>query len=261
MEEEARAAREEQRRQAAVREVLSLQRALEEINAKVASTRVENNALLVENENLAAYIDSLMKSISEMGAMITTDKHSPGLRSRLLNAGRKRTVRVNEHVGELKREDSIPRMSNLLPDTSVAAPLQTLPGCGTGNFPSMLQRAIPPPPPPAADVPDGAQRAIPPPPPRPADVPDGAQQAVPPPPPRPADVPDGTQQAIPPPPPRPADVPDGAQWAIPPPPPRPADVPDGTKQAIPPPPPRPADVPDGAQWSPAGYPSPSSPPC
>ena len=118
------------RRLAVVQEVISLQRALEgqprawppvdtplasdscprpaEINSKVASTRAGNSALVTENENLAAYIDSLMDNISGMGALITADtmtvRDSPSLRGRLLGGGRRRAVKVNERVGELARK-------------------------------------------------------------------------------------------------------------------------------------------------------------
>ncbi|KAL3900228.1 MAG: hypothetical protein SGPRY_012499 [Prymnesium sp.] len=80
-----------------------------EINIKVANTRAENHSLMQENENLSEYIDSLMTNISGMGALITTDNSTPSLRNRLLHSGRKRTVRVNAHVGELKRADSVLR--------------------------------------------------------------------------------------------------------------------------------------------------------
>ena len=89
--------REEKRRQNVVDEVISLQRALEgacpcctlgktialplmilacfaEINSKVASTRAENNGLIQENENLSAYIDSLMTSISGSSRLFTTHR-------------------------------------------------------------------------------------------------------------------------------------------------------------------------------------------
>ena len=89
--------REEKRRQNVVDEVISLQRALEgpcpcctlgktialplmilacfaEINSKVASTRAENNGLIQENENLSAYIDSLMTSISGSSRLFTAHR-------------------------------------------------------------------------------------------------------------------------------------------------------------------------------------------
>ena len=140
------AAREAQRASDAVRrrelaaEVQGLQRALEELNAKVSSVRNENvslaqvretsaslahgEAVLVvrrlhghptddlhvcqsltqENDALSSYIDSLMSSVSAMGSKIAAEKKggSPGLLKRLSSARRSKVVRVDGNTGELQ---------------------------------------------------------------------------------------------------------------------------------------------------------------
>lgn len=86
---------------ALVREVLGLQRGLEEINQKIAAKRAERAELMRENEGLAEYIDHLMVTVNQMGSKIVASRGSPGLR-RLLPSRKGRAVRVNEHVGELQ---------------------------------------------------------------------------------------------------------------------------------------------------------------
>ena len=91
-------------RQAVVDDVLNLQRALEEINAKLAATHTANSALAAENETLSTYIDSLMARVGSMGGRITAPaQKGKSLRSRLSLSGRRKVVKVNDKVGELQR--------------------------------------------------------------------------------------------------------------------------------------------------------------
>ena len=90
-------------RQAVVDDVLNLQRALEEINAKLAATHTANSALAAENETLSTYIDSLMARVGSMGGRITAPaQKGKSLRSRLSLSGRRKVVKVNDKVGELQ---------------------------------------------------------------------------------------------------------------------------------------------------------------
>ena len=94
---------EERLKEALKTEVISLQRALEEINAKISGTRTQNSKLTRENEDLSAYIDSLMERVRDMGGLITADRGSIGLRLPRSMLGRsRRSYKVNAHVGELQ---------------------------------------------------------------------------------------------------------------------------------------------------------------
>ncbi len=93
--------------------------ALAEINAKISQTRGENNALERENEVLSDYLDTLMSSVASMGPLITEAKSSPGLRGRLGLGGRRRSVKVNERIGEV-RDDGPPSPTDRAPRTTRA---------------------------------------------------------------------------------------------------------------------------------------------
>ena len=62
------------RRADLIKEVQGLQLALEQINAKMSTTKQENSELATENQALSTYIDSLMENITAMGSKIVADK-------------------------------------------------------------------------------------------------------------------------------------------------------------------------------------------
>ena len=171
-------AADDQQRAALVEDIRGLQRALNEINAKIAATKKENGDLATENQAMSDYIDSLMANVASMGSLITSDK---GRRISLFGGPRKnKAVKVDEHRGELTSKPAPPSMSTF--GRRLSSPLQL----GKGSLSSPQRTPSTPPPTPPARPPQAMQPPPPPPPPAlptpPAPPPPPPPQATPPPP-------------------------------------------------------------------------------
>ena len=158
-------------RRAAIEEVFSLQRALDEINKKIMSTQGENASLAKENDELSVYIDSLMSNVSSMGSRITADKSkSKGQGASSLFGKNRKSVTVNGQVGELtnkpraqQRPASVCCGGAVGSSASAQRPASVCCGgaagssapirlptsaAGGANAPMRLGGSVPPPPPP-----------------------------------------------------------------------------------------------------------------
>ena len=132
-------------RQAVVDDVLNLQRALEEINAKLAATHTANSALAAENETLSTYIDSLMARVGSMGGRITAPaQKGKSLRSRLSLSGRRKVVKVNDKVGELQSGPSSSRQAAAAAPLAATAPLTLEPLVGSPATAPLASPALAP---------------------------------------------------------------------------------------------------------------------
>ena len=90
-----------------IAKVISLQKALDELNGKISSTHAENAAIARENETLTQYIDSLMADVNAMGSKIVADKAAvPSLRSfsRMVSGRKSNVVKMNANCGELQNK-------------------------------------------------------------------------------------------------------------------------------------------------------------
>ena len=128
----------DQERATMVAEVFALQKALEEINVKIGSTKAQNSLLVKENEDLSLYIDSLMESISSMGSLITADKTT----AKSVGGRARKSIKVNTHASELAKPHGRSKSVAIAP-SSGQLPRRTPPLSPSRTMPTLLGPTLP----------------------------------------------------------------------------------------------------------------------